>query len=187
MALSSAEKSKRYRERHPERMKASNLKYRLNNKHKIYLIQKRWSEKNKEKIRQYSKDYSTAYYQKNKDRIKERSNRAYKEGKFDKQSRRKYAVQYRKSGKSIKKWHERINKYPWLKTLHYIRGRCNDKKRKYYGAKGIRCILTQNDIKHLWFRYKVEQMKKPTIHRINSNDHYRIDNCIFVEWEENQK
>jgi len=38
-----------------------------------------------------------------------------------------------------------------------------------------------DEIKELWFRDKAYEMKKPTIDRINSNEHYEYSNCRFIE------
>lgn len=74
----------------------------------------------------------------------------------------------------------------WLQTLQNIRGRCNaknpeTKKFKYYAAKGIKCLITANELKALYIRDKASEMKKPSIDRINPKDHYTFENCRYIE------
>jgi hypothetical protein len=81
-------------------------------------------------------------------------------------------------------------KYPWKRTLSYVTQRCNNPKASAYssyGGKGIRCLLTEEDIKFLWFRDGANLMKQPSIHRLNSADNYCIENCQFLEWEAHVK
>lgn len=78
--------------------------------------------------------------------------------------------------------------YPWIKTLHYIRARCNNPNHnnyKKYGAKGIKCLITKEELKVLWFRDKAHKMKKPSIDRLDPEDHYRFNNCQYLEHKEN--
>lgn len=79
-------------------------------------------------------------------------------------------------------------KYPWAAKLFQIRGRCENKRSvnySHYGERGIKCLLTMDDIKMLWFRDKAYLMKIPSIHRINNNGNYEVSNCKFIEMEEN--
>lgn len=77
---------------------------------------------------------------------------------------------------------------PWRITHQSIRQRCLNKKcRSYarYGGRGIKLLMTPNDFKFLWFRDKAYLMKCPSIHRINHDSHYQLDNCMYIEWIEN--
>lgn len=94
----------------------------------------------------------------------------------------------------MEKKYERIIKYqkshPWNVCLQRARGRCNNKgnNRYYtYGARGIKCYLTTEEIKELWFRDKAYEMKKPSIDRIDNNGDYEIRNCRFMELSDNIK
>lgn len=79
-------------------------------------------------------------------------------------------------------------RFPYIKYLNHAKSRCNDRKHmryRYYGGKGIKCLLTREGIKELWFRDKAYLMKKPSIDRDNKNKNYTIKNCRFIELYEN--
>lgn len=76
-------------------------------------------------------------------------------------------------------------KEPWIKTLGYARARCKDKGKKYL-SRGIRCFLTPEQIKELWFRDNASAMKKPSVDRIDNDGDYTIANCRFIELKLNQ-
>jgi len=79
---------------------------------------------------------------------------------------------------------------PWSKHFYTINQRCNDsnyKAFKYYGGKGIRNYLTQDELKFLWFRDKAYLLEKPSIDRKDSNGHYTFENCQFIEHSANSK
>jgi hypothetical protein len=81
-------------------------------------------------------------------------------------------------------------KFPWIYTFDKIDQRCNNPKNdaySYYGGKGIKCLITINEIKTLWFRDKAFEMKRPTIDRQDSNGNYEFNNCRFIEKTENSK
>jgi len=82
----------------------------------------------------------------------------------------------------------RHKKQPWKKTFSHIKQRCNNKKcefYKYYGGRGITCLITEEEIKQLWFRDKAYLLKKPSIDRKDNNGNYTFDNCQFIERVEN--
>ena len=86
-----------------------------------------------------------------------------------------------------RKW---ISKYPWLVSFYRARQRCNNSKHKaykWYGAKGIKFLLTKDEIKFLWFRDKAYLQKRPSIDRKNSNNNYELGNCRFIELVDNIK
>jgi len=63
-------------------------------------------------------------------------------------------------------------KYPWKHRLVLIKLRCNnpqDKAYKWYGKRGIKCLITEEEIKKLWFRDKAYLMLRPTIDRKDNN------------------
>ncbi|HDZ77097.1 MAG TPA: hypothetical protein ENH41_03340 [Candidatus Omnitrophica bacterium] len=79
---------------------------------------------------------------------------------------------------------------PWINAYFAARQRCNDENSvnyHNYGGKGIRCFITKNEIKELWFRDKAYFMKLPSIHRKNNDGNYTIKNCQFLEKGENTK
>lgn len=81
-------------------------------------------------------------------------------------------------------------KFPWMDRFRSCKDRCENPKTKafkYYGGKGIKLLMDKNDFKYLWFRDKAHEMQKPSIDRINSNGHYELNNCRFIEQSENCK
>ena len=82
------------------------------------------------------------------------------------------------------------NKNPWSRTYQTIWSRCNGKTHKtyrFYGGAGIKLIISHEELKQLWFRDKAYEMKHPSIDRIDSKGHYEINNCRYIEMEENRK
>jgi hypothetical protein len=80
------------------------------------------------------------------------------------------------------------NSVPWRLTLKRIHDRCNNKNNqryKDYGGRGIKCFITEEELKELWFRDKAYEMKRPSIDRINNNGNYIYDNCQFIELAKN--
>ena len=89
--------------------------------------------------------------------------------------------------KQDKKYHK---KHPWVRTLGYIRRRCNNPKckdYKYYGLRGIKCLITKEELKYLWFRDKAYEMKKPSIDRKENNGDYELSNCQYMELTKNSE
>ncbi|MCK9543586.1 MAG: hypothetical protein M0R03_16330 [Novosphingobium sp.] len=79
-------------------------------------------------------------------------------------------------------------KYPWRRTLDSIKQRCNNsnnKRYKYYGGRGIKCLITAKELKKLWNRDKAYLMDKPSIDREENDGHYEYSNCRFIEKGEN--
>jgi len=77
---------------------------------------------------------------------------------------------------------------PWKKTYYYIKTRCDNKKAtqyKNYGGRGIKCLITVQELKMLYFRDKAFAMKKPSIDRINNDGNYCLENCRYVEQSKN--
>lgn len=81
-------------------------------------------------------------------------------------------------------------KFPWKKRFKAIQQRCNNHKcpsYKWYGKRGIKCLITEYEVKELWFRDKAYLMTKPSIHRINNDGDYCLANCKFIELSEHIK
>lgn len=73
---------------------------------------------------------------------------------------------------------------PWKRTFMNIRDRCsniNHRCYKNYGGRGIKCQITTDEIKKLWFRDEAYLMKRPSIDRIDNNGNYEYNNCRFIE------
>lgn len=73
--------------------------------------------------------------------------------------------------------------HPWQPCLTSARYRCNKncKTYKYYGARGIKCLLTLEQVKELWLRDNADSMNIPTIDRIDNDGDYEFNNCRFIE------
>lgn len=71
------------------------------------------------------------------------------------------------------------------KLLCGMKRRCADKNNKYYGGKGIKVLITKDELIEIWKRDKACSMQKPSIDRINSNGNYEYSNCRFIEFSEN--
>lgn len=101
---------------------------------------------------------------------------------------------YRKEQYSLKKDEilkrnkQLLKKNPWRATLYHIKERCNCKTNsKYYryGGRGIKCLITEEELKELWFRDKAYLMDRPSIDRKYHNGNYEYDNCEYMELGKN--
>ena len=90
---------------------------------------------------------------------------------------------------TINKWKKEFHKkFPWKRILNNIKNRCENSKHnkyKYYGGRGIKNYLNEEEAKELWFRDKAYNMKKPSIDRKENDGNYEFDNCEFIEKSEN--
>ena len=62
-----------------------------------------------------------------------------------------------------------------------------DNSYKYYGGRGIKCLLTEKEVEFLWHRDNAINMDKPSIDRINNDGNYELSNCCFIEFNINAK
>lgn len=77
---------------------------------------------------------------------------------------------------------------PWYWSWIAAQARCNNPKHERYpayGGRGIKFLMTEAQIEHLWFRDNAELMDHPTIDRINNNGNYEVSNCRFLERADN--
>ena len=94
----------------------------------------------------------------------------------------KCALQFAKQRKKILR-----KQFPWYRTNERIKYRCKGKTSNNYpryGGRGIKNLITMDELEKLWFRDKAYLMKKPVIHRLNHDGHYIMDNCKYVEQKE---
>lgn len=78
----------------------------------------------------------------------------------------------------------------FCRVLESIKRRCENPKcprYKNYGGRGIKCLITKEEIKELWFRDKAFEMKKPSIDRKDNDGNYTFDNCQFLEYDVNSR
>jgi hypothetical protein len=102
-------------------------------------------------------------------------------------SRKNKLAIYCKTCEAKKKTYRRL-KYPWKRTFESIKQRCyniNNKKYNRYGGRGIKCLITEAELKEIWFRDKAYELKKPSIDRIDNNGHYEYNNCRYIEFSLN--
>ena len=81
-------------------------------------------------------------------------------------------------------------KYPWRRTLESIKQRCknpNNNRYEWYGLRGIKCLITEQELEFLWFRDKAYEMDKPSIDRKDNKGNYELSNCQYIESSLNSK
>lgn len=98
---------------------------------------------------------------------------------------KKYYQNYRKS------YEKQVRKIiPWKLYYKSAKGRCeniNTKGYKNYGGRGIKFLLTLEEVKKLWFEYCAWRLIKPSLDRIDNDGNYTYDNCQFIEMKRNAK
>ena len=79
----------------------------------------------------------------------------------------------------------------YISSIYFsIRARCRNLPGdlyRNYGRKGIQCRITKKEILNLWMRDKGFFLKRPSIDRIDSDWHYTVSNCRFIELSRNVK
>ena len=90
-----------------------------------------------------------------------------------------------------RKYHKKYwENNPWVSHYQSAKDRCIRVKNPhyiFYGGKGVKMLMTPKDFKFLWYRDLAFLMKEPSIDRVDSNSHYELRNCKFIECEENRK
>lgn len=135
--------------------------------------------KNKETAREYHK----CWYNKNKDKlhsyyIRNRKNILLYKKRYWRKNKNKLILYQRKL----------MIEQPWRSHYYNAKNRCNNKHNqdyKTYGGRGIKFLLTMEDIKKLWERDKANLLHRATIDKINNNGNYEFSNCRFIEGKDN--
>jgi len=106
-----------------------------------------------------------------------------------------YQQQYREGNKEKIKVMNRnwrikyLKKYPWLNSWVNMKNRCRHsccKSYPNYGGRGIKLLITFEEVGKLWYRDKAYLLKYPSIDRKDSNGNYTYENCRFIELSLNQ-
>jgi hypothetical protein len=110
--------------------------------------------------------------------------------KEEREKKRKWNLSHRERNREkyreyARKARERMMEYePWKRKLSDAKQRC--RYFKLYVKQGIKCFLTLDEIKEIWFRDKAFSLNRPSLDRIDSKGDYVFDNCRFIELAENQ-
>jgi len=127
----------------------------------------------KECKRKWSKEYNQ------KQEIKKHQKK-YDQSDVRKKAHKEYT--FSDAGKeNKKKWY---NEHRWCKTLESIKYRCNNINCEIYnryGGRGIKCLITAEELKTLWHRDNAFKMKRPNIDRIDNDGNYEFSNCQYLE------
>lgn len=144
----------------------------MRTREEIKAYQKEYAKKNKEKLSAYHKEY----YKDNVDYFRDKNAMRNENNKFSLDS-----ILTRERYRNSK--HGKI-----IQIINNINKRCyvvSNPAYKYYGARGIKNLLTYGDISCIWDRDNAGSMITPSIDRINNNGNYSFENCRFIEKSEN--
>ena len=117
---------------------------------------------------------ASAYYYANREACIARSKKLWR------RNRKKYQV-------ARDRW---MAAHRWTKHYYNMKARCQTsttRKYKYYGGKGIKCLLTMEDVERLWHRDNAAAMRSPSLDRRESSGDYVFDNCQFIEFDDNRR
>jgi len=133
-------------------------------KQKAREYHKRWCEENKDRIH--------GYYTNNRIKIL------------------LYKKKYWKDNRDEKILYQRklMLEKPWRSHYFNAKNRCTNKNNqdyKTYGGRGIKFLLTMDEIKELWIRDRAFSLHRATIDKIDNNGNYEFSNCRFIEQSEN--
>jgi len=122
------------------------------------------------------KECEKQYYQTHKERF-------LINGKKYRDKNKEYVKEYFKQAYLKTKKEER-----WRLHLAKAKERCNNPNNdsySRYGGRGIKCLLSLEEIKYLWFRDKAYDLEHPSIDRLDNDGHYTLENCQFIELLDN--
>ena len=100
-----------------------------------------------------------------------------------------YMVEYRKKHPDyVKRCKAKVRKYqqarPWYFSYSSAKSRCTNPNvncYQRYGGRGIKFLLTREEVAYLWGRDKADSMVQATLDRIDNEKNYELSNCRFIE------
>lgn len=98
----------------------------------------------------------------------------------------KYYLRHRAEQLKLQKELRKL--YPWKSILVGIKQRCEnpkDQDYKWYGGRGIKCLITEEELKELYIRDKAHLLNRASIDRKDNDGNYTFDNCEFIEQSKN--
>ena len=137
------------------------------------------------------------YYLAHKAEKKSRDHQRYLE---NKQKALEYNRKWREENRERYNERARLRRKKWkfygtkrgkcCRILNAIRARCKNPKQKgyeNYGGRGIKCLLSIDDVMFLRERDGATNMEKASLHRINNDGDYTLENCRYLELKEHAK
>ena len=109
------------------------------------------------------------------------------------------SANYERDKEAIARYHKSprgraARKRAWLKYMQKPWVRCQKRVldkvsagRRGGSYRGITSDLTIAQLKMMWDRDGASKMKRPSIDRLDGAGHYTVDNCRFIELNENQR
>ena len=147
--------------------------------------QREWKKRNREKVRKYAREYRERMNERRRER--NATDPEYREHKNEGQ-RRRYAADLKYREREASRKRRRRAEFPWMVHYTWAKQRCTNpsaESYKYYGARGVRFLLTKLEMEILYKRDHADQMKCPSIDRINPKGDYYFGNCRFLERSKN--
>lgn len=176
-----------YYRRHATRLKAARKLYYQANRQQCLDAARKHQAENREAILLRRR----ARYQANKSRLQAERREYYATHRHAELAKNRRWAEKNRPSRLLYKAQQRAKRKqetPWLRHLDFIKVRCTSRSHqayRYYGGRGIRCELSESQIKELWMRDNAATLERPSIDRINPTGNYTIENCRFIEHREN--
>ena len=81
-----------------------------------------------------------------------------------------------------------LTRKPWYESWKSAKRRCEDPNHKSYGrygGRGIKFLLTKDEVSFLWTRDLGHLQERPRLDRKDVDGHYCLSNCRFIPEKEN--